>query len=161
MRRLLPLLSLLVVAFAACSPSSGAGPSSGPGATRQPPPRSVAEPDILEAVFRYQFEHNASAIRQNAEKYCLALAGGERLDAEFLRRFAGNQPLVVAADQCDRRSGRNLFFQAKIETWESDREAVVRGGYYEGNLSSSRETYRVVWEDGRWVVRDPRMEVIS
>ena len=160
MRRLLPLSSLLVVALAACSQPS-AGPSSGPGATRQPPPRSVAEPDVLEAVFRYQFEHNASGIQQNAEKYCLALAGGERLDAEFLRRFAGNQPIVVAADQCDRQSGRNLFFQAKIEQWESDREALVRGGYFEGNLSSSRETFRVVWEDGRWVVRDPRMEVIS
>lgn len=160
MRRILPLLVLLVVASAACSQPS-AGPSSGPGATRQPPPREVSEPDILEAVFRYQFENNASGLQQNAERYCLALTRGERLDAEFLRRFAGNRPPVVAADQCDRQSGRNLFFQAKIEQWESDREALVRGGYYEGNLSSSRETYRVVWEDGRWVVRDPRLEVIS
>ena len=161
MRRLLPTLSLLVVAFTACSPSSGAGPSSGPGATRQPPPREVSEPDILEAVFRYQFEHNASGIQDKAEKYCLAITGGEKPSAEFLRRFEGNRPPVVAADQCDRRSGRNLFFQAKIESWESDSEAVVRGGYYEGNLSSSRETFRVVWEDGRWVVEDARLEVIS
>lgn len=160
MRRLLPLLSLLVVTFAACSQPS-AGPSSGPGATRQPPPREVSEPDILEAVFRYQFEHNASGIQQNAERYCLTQTGGGKLGAEFLGRFAGHRPPVVAAEECDRRSGRNLFFQAKIETWESDSEALVRGGYYEGNLSSSRETFRVVWEDGRWVVRDPRMEVIS
>ncbi|HKV07489.1 MAG TPA: hypothetical protein VJ725_05065 [Thermoanaerobaculia bacterium] len=161
MRRLLPILSLLVVAFTACSPSSGAGPSSVPETTREPPPREVSEPQILEAVFRYQFEHNASAIQDKAEKYCLTLTGGGRLDGEFLRRFEGNRPPVVAADQCDRRSGRNLFFQAKIETWESDSEAVVRGGYYEGNLSSSRETFRVVWEDGRWVVEDARLEVIS
>jgi hypothetical protein len=154
------LLLLLSIALAACSQPS-AGPSSGPGATRQPPPRSVSEPDILEAVFRYQFEHNASGIQQDAEKYCLTITGGEKPSAEFLRRFEGNRPAVVAADQCDRRSGRNLFFQAKVEQWESDAEAIVRGGYYEGNLSSSRETFRVVWEDGRWVVRDPRMEVIS
>jgi hypothetical protein len=161
MRRLLPLLSLLLVTSAACSPSSGAGPSSIPGTTRQPPPREVSEPEILEAVFRYQFEHNASGLQQNAEKYCLTLTGGAKPDAELLRRFEGHQPPVVSADQCDRRSGRNLFFQAKIATWESDAEAVVRGGYYEGNLSSSRETYRVVWEDGRWVVEDARLEVIS
>ncbi|HSK77252.1 MAG TPA: hypothetical protein VLQ45_12420 [Thermoanaerobaculia bacterium] len=153
-------LLLLMIVFAACSQPS-AGPSSGPGATRQPPPRSVSEPDILEAVFRYQFENNASGIQQDAEKYCLTITGGERPSAEFLRRFAGNRPPVVGADDCDRRSGRNLFFQAKIETWESDSEALVRGGYYEGNLSSSRETYRVLWEDGRWVVEDARLEVIS
>lgn len=160
MRRLLPVLSLLVVALA-CSPSSGAGPSSVPGTTREPPPREVSEPEILEAVFRYQFEHNASGIKDKAEKYCLSITGGGKPSAELLRRFEGNRPPVVAADQCDRRSGRNLFFQAKIETWESDSEAVVRGGYYEGNLSSSRETFRVVWEDGRWVVEDARLEVIS
>lgn len=158
MRRFLPLLSLAVLCFAACS---SAGPSSGPGSTRQPPPRSVAEPDILEAAFRYQFEHNASGIQHNAEKYCLTITGGEKPGADFLRRFEGSRPPVVAADQCDRQSGRNLFFQAKIESWESDSEALVRGGYYEGNLSSSRETFRVVWEDGRWVVRDGRLEVIS
>lgn len=160
MRRIFPFLILLAAASAACSQPS-TGPSSGPGATRQPPPREVSEPAILEAVFRYQFEHNASGIRQNAEKYCLSITGGGQPGAELLGRFEGHRPPVVAADQCDRRSGRNLFFQAKIETWESDSEAVVRGGYYEGNLSSSRETFRVVWESGRWVVRDPRMEVIS
>jgi hypothetical protein len=152
------LLLLLSIALAACS---SAGSSSGPGSPSPPPPRSVSEPDILEAVFRYQFEHNASGIQQSAEKYCLTITGGEKPSAEFLRRFEGNRPPVVTADQCDRRSGRNLFFQAKIESWESDSEALVRGGYYEGNLSSSRETFRVVWEDGRWVVRDGRLEVIS
>ena len=152
------LLLLLLMGFAACSST---GSSSGPGTPSQPPPRSVSEPDILEAVFRYQFEHNASGIQQDAERYCLTITGGEKPSAEFLRRFEGNRPPVVAADQCDRQSGRNLFFQAKIEQWESDSEALVRGGYYEGNLSSSRETFRVVWEDGRWAVRDPRMEVIS
>src|SRR5215213_10075746 len=115
------LLLLMSIASAACSQPS-AGPSSGPGATREPPPRSVSEPEILEAVFRYQFEHNASGVQQGAEKYCLTITGGEKPNAEFLRRFAGNRPPVVAADQCDRRSGRNLFFQAKIEKWESDSE---------------------------------------
>lgn len=160
MRRLLPLLSLLVLSFAACSQPSP-GPSSGPGATRQPPPRAVSEPEILEAVFRHQFEHNASGIRDGARRYCLSLIGGGDPEAGFLRRFAGHEPPVAGASQCDRTSGKDLFFQAKIEEWPSDSEAVVRGGYYEGRLSSSRETFRVVWEDGRWVVKDGRLEVIS
>lgn len=158
MRQLLPILGFLILA--ACSqPSSG--PSSGPGTTRQPPPRSVSEPEILEAVFRHQFEHNASGIRDGARRYCLTWVGGEDPDADFLRRFAGHNPPVVAGGQCDRASGKDLVFQAKIEEWVSDSEAVVRGGYWESGVSSSRETFRVVWDDGRWVVRDGRMEVIS
>jgi hypothetical protein len=119
-----------------------------------------AEADVLEAVFRYQFEHNASGIQQSAERYCLTLPSGMP-DAEFLRRFQGNTPPVTAAKQCDRTTGKDLFFEAKHIEWVNDGEATVQGGYWEGNLSSSGETFRVVREGGRWVVKDARLEVIS
>jgi hypothetical protein len=155
---LLRFLSILILLLGACS-QAPSGSSSGPSSV-PPPPRSEAEPDILEAAFRYQFENNESAIRQNARRYCLTLTGKEP-SAEFLRRFEGHQPPVVAAGGCDRASGKDLFFRAAIVEWENDSTAIVRGGYYEGNLSSSREELRVVWEDGEWVVKDKRLEMIS
>ena len=51
------------------------------------PSRTAAEDDIAEAVFRYQFDHNASAIQKSAETYCLSLPGETMPSAELLRRF--------------------------------------------------------------------------
>jgi hypothetical protein len=82
-------------------------------------------------------------------------------DADFLRRFEGNKPPVAAADQCERKTGRNLFFRIQNLDWRSDDEVWVRGGYFEGNLSSSIESYRVIRKDGKWVVAGARMEAIS
>ena len=81
--------------------------------------------------------------------------------AEFLKRFEGNRPPVVAADQSSRSSGKNLFFRINNVDWRKDGEVWVRGGYYEGNLSSSLELYQVVNENGKWVVKGQRMEAIS
>ncbi|HYO15113.1 MAG TPA: hypothetical protein VE685_18110 [Thermoanaerobaculia bacterium] len=156
---LLRFLSILVLLLGACS-QAPSGSSSSPSSI-PPPPRSEAEPDILEAAFRYQFEHNESAIRENAQRYCLTLTGGKEPSAEFLRRFEGHEPPVVASDRCDRTSAKYLFIQAGIVPWENDSTAIVRGGYYEGRLSSSKEELRVVWKDGEWVVQDKRLEVIS
>jgi hypothetical protein len=156
---LLRLLSILILLLGACS-QAPSGPSASPSSI-PPPPRSEAEPDILEAAFRYQFEHNESAIRGNARRYCLTLIGGKKPSADFLRRFEGHQPPVMAAGECDRASGKDLFFRAGIIEWENDATAIVQGGYYEGDLSSSGEELRVVWKDGAWVVQDRRLEVIS
>jgi hypothetical protein len=141
-----------------------AGCASSPAADRPPaavPSHAAAEPEIFEAVFRYQFDHNASGMQKQAERYCLSLPGEKSPDAAFLQRFAGNQPPVVAANQCEGRSGKNLFFRINKLQWHRDNEAWVRGGYFEGNLSSSVESYRVLLTDGKWVVTGARMEAIS
>jgi hypothetical protein len=135
-------------------------------ASSAPPPPSVpggltAETDIAEAVFRYQFEHNASAIHQGADHYCLSLPGERSPDADFLHRFDGNHPPVVRADQCQRGSGHDLFFRVQRLDWRSDTEVWVSGGYWEGNLSASKESYRVRFKNGKWVVDGARMEAIS
>jgi len=61
----------------------------------------------------------------------------------------------------DRKSGKNLFFRVQKVDWRKDGEVWVRGGYYEGNLSSSIELFQVVNENGKWVVKGARMEAIS
>ena len=147
------LLLFLPIAVTACA-SSAPPPSSVPGGI-------VAETDIAEAVFRYQFDHNASAIQQKADHYCLSLPGEHSPDADFLHRFDGNHPPVTRADQCQRGSGHDLSFRVQRLDWRSDTEVWVSGGYWEGNLSSSKESYRVRFKNGKWVVDGARMEAIS
>jgi len=147
------LLLFLLAAATACA-SSAPPPPSVPGGL-------VAEADIAEAVFRYQFQHNASAIQQEADHYCLSLAGERSPDGDFLHRFDGNHPPVRSADQCQRGSGHDLFFRVQRLDWRSDTEVWVSGGYWEGNLSSSKESYRVRFKNGKWVVDGARMEAIS
>lgn len=125
------------------------------------PSRTAAVDDIAEAVFRYQFDHNASALQKSAETYCLSLPGETMPSAEFLRRFQGNHPPVAAANQCERKGVKNLFFRVQKLDWHGDNEVWVRGGYWEGNLSSSVEMYRVVNQNGKWIVKGARMEAIS
>jgi predicted small lipoprotein YifL len=147
----LAILALLC-AFAGCA-SSGPPPS--------PEAQAAAQEDILEAVFRHQFNHNASAIQRQAAKYCLSLPGEASPSAAFLQRFAGNKPPVAAAGECERGSGKNLFFRIQRLDWHGENEVWVRGGYWEGNLSSSVESFRVVRKDGKWTVEGARMEAIS
>ena len=151
----------LLVLLSGCAASATNPTDSGSAGSTASPSRAAAEEAIAEAVFRQQFEHNASAIQKNAEKYCLSLPGDRMPSAEFLKRFEGNRPPVAAADQCDRKSGKNLFFRINAFNWREDGEVWVRGGYYEGNLSSSLELYQVVKENGKWVVKGQRMEAIS
>jgi hypothetical protein len=147
-------LSTLALPLAAAACVASAPPPSGPD-------RLTAETDVAEAVFRYQFGHNASAIQQSADHYCLSLPGERPPDAAFLHRFDGNRPPVLRADQCPRGSGHDLFFRVQRLDWRSETEVWVSGGYWEGNLSSSKESYRVRFKDGRWVVDGARMETIS
>lgn len=148
------LAVLWVTAGCAASPAPAENNSTSPA-------RAAAEEDIAEAVFRYQFDHNASAIQKRAETYCLSLPGEKMPSAEFLRRFEGNRPPVATADQCGRQSGKNLFFRVQKLDWRKDDEVWVRGGYWEGNVSSSIELYQVVRKNGKWTVKGARMEAIS
>jgi hypothetical protein len=153
----LALLVLLVLLGGCAADSVNPAPSNSASSAS----RAAAEEEIYGAVFRYQFDHNASAIQKNAERYCLTLPGGRTPSAEFLKKFEGNHPPVVAADQCERKSGRNLFFQIQRLDWRKDNEVWVRGGYWEANLSSSVEMFRVLNENGKWAVKGARMEAIS
>lgn len=71
MKRRLSLLILLTLIVSACA--EPIAPTSTPASMPTAILRSVQEEDIREAVFRYQFEHNASGLQQAAEFYCLSL----------------------------------------------------------------------------------------
>jgi hypothetical protein len=144
----LPALTLLL-ALTACA-STGPVPS--------PEAQAAAAGDISEAVFRYQFQHNASTLQQTAERYCLFLPDERSPDEAFLRRFDGNSPPVVAGGQCNRQAARDLFFRVQKLDWQSDDEVWARGGFSEGTVRSSIETYQVRRRDGRWVVEGARRE---
>ncbi|HEX4965704.1 MAG TPA: hypothetical protein VF173_33140 [Thermoanaerobaculia bacterium] len=125
------------------------------------PDHAAAEPEIYAAVFSYQFDHNASGIQKRAEKYCLELPGETSPDAAFLHRFDGHRPPVLSAGRCERRSGTSLYFRITRLDWIKDNEVWARGGYWEGNLSSSIESYRVLFKDGKWTVEGSRMMSVS
>lgn len=152
------LAALTLIGLLGCASNT---PPPSPAVSEPSPSQAVAEEDIAEAVFRQQFEHNASGLQKSAEKYCLSLPGDRSPSAEFLKRFEGTRPPVVAASECARKTGTHLFFRINNFNWRGDNEVWVRGGYYEGNLSSSLELFQVVREKGKWIVKGQRMEAIS
>jgi hypothetical protein len=67
------------------------------------PDRLGQEEDIREAVFRHQFDRNASGQQKTAHAYCLSImVGGKDLDppVEFIKRFAHHKPPVRKWSAC-------------------------------------------------------------
>jgi len=134
--------------------------------------RLAQEDSIREVVFRYQFDHNESGVKNDAAVYCLSLSDG-RTDPsdQFIMRFKGNQPPVLKVSKCgwwsdtvpiDVTTGRRgLIFRVTGIRWISGKEVEVTGGYYEGGLSASGDTYRVVRQHGNWSVSEDKMNWIS
>ena len=132
--------------------------------------RSAADRlDLAEAVFRYQFDRNASGQQKNCDYFFIRLESEDPLP-ELLGRFAEYTPKVVPGSDAARSSrgvshktlgGKGLIFHIDDITWLDDNTADVDGGYYEAGLSSSGNTYRVERRDGKWVVIKDTMHWIS
>ena len=136
--------------------------------------RKSQEDDIREAVFRWQFEHNASEQQQNAKVYFLEIGekGGDPSN-DLIKRFAGNNPAVRKRSECsvdmrrrvgvlDKKTGEKGFIlQVRRIEWKSDTGVDVKGGYYEHGLSSSGNTYTLIKEKGKWKVTNDKMNGIS
>jgi hypothetical protein len=128
--------------------------------------------DIREAVFRWQFDHNASGQQTNAQVYFLEVGekGGDPTD-EFMKRFADHKPSVrkVSASSAsagkgvlDKKTGeKGLIFRVTSIEWKSDTEVDVSGGYYEAGLSASGNTYTLKKDKGKWKVTNDKMHWIS
>lgn len=114
--------------------------------------------DICEAVFRYQFEHNASGAQQNAKVYFLEVFNKDP-SPEFLARFKDNTPPVKKGSEF--AIGEGLKFQ--VESIERvDKNTVrVSGGYYEAGLSASGNIYTVVRKKEKWNVEKDEMQWIA
>lgn len=134
--------------FAACSSSAPA----------EPPARADVELDICEAVFRHQFEHNASGVQQGAAAYFLSIREKDPTPA-FLARFAGQQVPVRPGSEFE--VGKGLRFRVDSIEWQEDGSVRVMGGYYEAGLSSSGNVYTLEPDGEKWEVSDDEMEWIS
>ena len=104
---------------------------------------------ICETVFRYLFEHNASAAQQNAAAYFLSI-NQQDAPAELLDRFVGHSPPVKPGSQF--REGNGLKFRIDTINWLDKRTVEIEGGYYEGNVSASGNTYVLRRQKGSWRV---------
>jgi hypothetical protein len=152
------------------STDPSAQPSANPSRAVEPAGLSPRELDVLEAVFRYQFEHNRSGTR---EPDCIFLALAKRSDPppELLARFADHVPPVEPVSAADpegssgvhrpRRAEHGIIFGLTAIQWIDEDTVEVDGGYYEASRSASKDTYRVERKDGKWVVVSDKLHWIS
>jgi hypothetical protein len=133
--------------------------------------RLHAEEDIREAVFRYQFEHNASGQQKRASVYCLSIRENTDPSDELIERFAVSDPPVRKISECsvspfggvvDQRTHKlGLVFRVGSIQWISATEVEAGGGYYEAGLSASGNTYSVKKRLFKWRVAADKMNWIS
>jgi hypothetical protein len=179
--RHLAQLSVLLACLSACSGPSLTTPAAEPAAPPAPtavPDRATQELDILESVYRYQFEHNFSGRSSSSFEYVfLSRGGSSRVDndppAELLARFAGNSPPVEPWSACEigrdggsgvtlkYLGGRGIIFRLDHVRWIDDETVDVDGGYYVSSRGSSGNTYRAKLQGGRWVVVNDEQHWVS
>ncbi len=126
--------------------------------------------DVLEAVFRYQMEHNASSPGAR-DCYFLELADKHDPPPALLARFVGSSPPVEPLSAADPELYPSVHHKGKTDhgvilrlrslSWIDDDTVELDGGYYQASLSSSGNTYRAVRRDGKWVVVSDKMRWIS
>ena len=131
---------------------------------------------VQEAVFRFQFDHNASVGQQRVAVYFLALGNyleKEAIDPpdDFLARFSGNKPRVAKYSEAG-RTGNDwvidrktkepgiIFFVHDIRITGSD-TAEAQGGYHEHSRSASTNTYTLKLGWRGWRVVSARMDGIA
>jgi len=105
--------------------------------------------DIAETTFRYQFENNVSGQKQKAPAYFISLFRGNPTP-EFLKRFAGHKPSVHKRSKF--KIGKGLKFYVSSVKQVAKDKVEVYGGYYEGGLSATGNTYVLEKKNGKWTV---------
>ncbi len=137
--------------------------------------RESQSEEIREAVFRWQFDHNTSGHKTNAQVYFLSIGEicqeGDELSDEFMKRFANHKPPVrkVSASTkspskgiVDKKTGeKGLIFSVTNIEWKSDTEVHVSGGYCKELLDASGNTYTVKKQKGKWKVTNAQMNWMS
>jgi hypothetical protein len=158
-------------AFGCNAPTAAPPPSTRPASAT--PPNDAHPPeywDVIEAVFRHQFDHNASAGKRNVDYFFISVENSDPPEA-LLTRFAAEKPPVLPASLAasspsegvrhKELGGRGLKFRISSVKWLDADTAEVQGGYYEGGLSSSGNVYRVERHGGKWSVTKDEMRYIS
>jgi hypothetical protein len=126
------------------------------------------EDRIHEAIFRYQFENNASGWGKEANVYFLSVGNYEDPSPELLEQFSGHIPVVKpvsastlepgTAQVLDIETGLpGLIFRVDGIRWLSDNEVEVDGGYDEASESATGNIYRAIKQSDGWEVVDCQM----
>lgn len=139
-------------------------------APKPPVALTINEADIYEAVFRHQFGCKASPTQHSAGSYFIQIQGADPTDT-FIQRFSAQTSPVKRASEArharnsgiyDRQTGKmSLIFELGAIRWIGKNSVEVEGGYYEGNLSSSGNTYRLIRQGNKWKVSKDTMNYIS
>jgi hypothetical protein len=122
---------------------------------------------VHEAVHRQQFAEHAPGAQPGQVTFCLAqqdetegLPWADPPEA-LLHRFVSHAPAVKRVSQCRVDLGGDsdpaagvpaIVFRVGPITWQSDTEVDLEGGYHRNGLDASGQSYRVRYQDGRWVV---------
>ncbi len=133
-------------------------------------PRASAPVAAQVAVFNRLFADNASSLKQDASTYCVD-AGSQESTRQVAAALRDNAK-VKPASACDIAAGGNgvfdrqtrqraLMFRTTPASCSSASECLIRGGYYEGNVSAQTNLYRVSLVGGHWSVTMEEMGPIS
>ena len=142
-------------------------------APTEPPQAGLSEEDqIREAVFRYQFEFNASGQGEGANAYYLGLGHADDPSPELLARFEAHTPPVKPLSASELEPGTSLVvdkvtglpglaFLVTDIRWLGDHQVEVDGEYQEASESAAGSTYRLLEENGQWRVAESQMHRIK
>ena len=129
-----------------------------------PAPTQLSDEDtIREAVFRYQFEFNASGQGKAANAYFLCVEGNSDPSSQLLAQFDGHQPPVKPVSASVLEAGTALVLDSEsglpgLRFWVeeirylSGSQAEVEGGYEEASESAAGSVYRLEKANGHWQV---------
>lgn len=151
-----PLASLLALTWI----SACASPT--PAVREARDTRASEEFDALEALYRYQFEHNRSSAtaQGTVSAYYLSLGDGGDPPPEVLERFADHVPPVLPASR--KPAGPvGVLLRVGAVRWIDGDTIECEGGYWEASLSSARNTYRLKRGGEGWAVVSARLNSIS
>lgn len=126
-------------------------------------------PDVAEALFRHQFENNASGRQSSVGAFCLAFAKETSPSPQFMSRFAAEEIAVKAVGKCkwienhwtDGDGGNSIVFYINDIVCEDKEICRATGGYSEASLSASGNNYELKLQDSRWTVVKDEMLWIS
>lgn len=119
---------------------------------------SAEQMDIYEAVLRHQIFNSAAGGRGTSVAFVKIL--GKDPPIEFIERFRGHHPAVEPLSKYKRaRVPKVQYILNEIK--RNGESATVEGGYFEGDLSSSGNTYHMSLKNRKWTVVKDEMHWIS
>lgn len=132
--------------------------------------KQLGENAIIESLLLFAFSNNVSAGQKNVEYFFIRIKDADPSE-ELLSRFAEYEPKVrsisesiLAKDKSiihKSTGSRGIVFWVQSIKWVTEEKVVVPWGYYEGSLSASGNEAILEYKEGKWVVREDRLLIIS